>query len=635
MLLPERMSRVIIIGEREELRDVIERIHSLNLIHINDFTEEDSIFRIGEPFEDASRYSDYLLRLRSLARSLGIHEVDEKYEVDEIEEILNSKLDELNEEILRALELKSKVESEIREIEQLILELRPFEALGIRPSLCRGYEGVSCFVGRVRKFEEIREALSEISDQIYLVEGERDRERYVAVFAPKDISGDVSGLIAKTSFSEIPIPSVEGEISEELRNASERLERLKKEVEELERRIEELKENYAGIILACEEYLAIEVEKAEAPLRFATSDNFFVIDGWIPSERLEELYSSLGDFRLHITEISSTEEPPVSLKHPEPISPFKLLIDVFSTPRYNEIDPTLLVFITFPIFYGFMLGDVGYGLLIALMSLMVKRKMRSEGWQSLASIGLYAAILSIIFGFIYGEFFGFPIYGEESIFGLTHFHAPMHRFHEVVELLMISLIIGVVHVSLGLFIGLRNSAVLHGWREAIYEKLCWILMLAGGILIVYDLLPPLMRGVPIAQLNFFSPILILGVILLIAGVILLVIGEGPIMIMEIPTLLSNIVSYSRLLAIGLSSVGIALAVNTISIELFLSKGGFFLIIGVLVLVLGHSLNLALGIIGPGLHSLRLHYVEFFTKFFEGGGKKYNPFGRMRKYLKEG
>ncbi|MBC7114134.1 MAG: V-type ATP synthase subunit I [Archaeoglobi archaeon] len=635
MLLPERMTRVVIIGERDELRDVVERLHSLNLLHINDFTEEDPVFRIGEPFEEASRYSEYLLRLRSLVRSLGVRELYEKYDVREIEEVLSSKLDELSEEISRNLEMKSKIESEIREVEQLMLDLRPFEILGIRPSLCRGYEGISCFVGRVRKFEEIREALSDIADQIYFVEGEREKERYVAVFAPRDIEGEVSERLLKTSFSEIPVPPVDGETSEEIKKASERLEELRKEAEELERRIEELKEKYAGMLLACEEYLAIEVEKAEAPLRFATSDNFFVIDGWVPSERIEELYSSLQDFRLHITEVSSMEEPPVSLKHSKPISPFKLLIDIFSTPRYNEIDPTLLIFITFPIFYGFMLGDVGYGLLIAIMSLMIKRKMKGESWQSLASIGLYSAILSIIFGLIYGEFFGFPIYGEESIFGLTHFHAPLHRFHEVVELLMISLIIGVTHISLGLFIGLRNAAALHGWREAIYGKLCWILMLFGGILIVYGLLPPLMRGIPVAQLNFFSPLILLGVILLIAGVLLLVIGEGPIMIMEIPTLLSNVISYSRLLAIGLSSVGIALAVNTISFELFISKGGFFLLLGALVLLFGHSLNLALGIIGPGLHSLRLHYVEFFTKFFEGGGKKYSPFGRIRKYLKEG
>jgi len=632
MLLPERMTRVVIVGEKDELESVIERLHSLNIFHIRDFSEEDPIFRIGGPFEIAEKYSEYLLRLRTLIRSLGIREVEQKYSVREIEEIIQSRLDEINAEISRELENQSKLESRIKELEQLMRDLKPFEVLGIRPSLCAGYETIACFVGRVRSFEEVYEALSEFREEVHLVEGGKEKENYIAIFVPKELVETVNSALAGTSFSELPVPSVEGEVSEEMKRISEEIERLRAEVDEAKKRIEELKSEYAGILLACEEYLAIEVEKAEAPLRFATTENFFVIDGWVPVERREELFEALKDFEVHVDEISSEEEPPVSLMHSKLVSPFKLLIDIFSTPRYNEIDPTLLIFITFPLFYGFMLGDVGYGLLVGVLSLLVKRKMKGESWQALGSIGLYAGILSIIFGFIYGEFFGFPIYGEESIFGLTHFHAPLHRFHEVVELLMISLVIGVIHVALGLFIGIRNVAVLHGWKEAIYQKLCWILMLFGGILIVYYLLPPLMIGVPLAELNLLSPIFLLGVLLLIAGVVLLIIGEGPIMIMEIPTLLSNVISYSRLLAIGLSSVGIALAVNTISIELFFSRGGFLILVGVIVMLLGHTLNLALGIIGPGLHSLRLHYVEFFTKFFEGGGKKYNPFGRIRKYL---
>ena len=260
-----------------------------------------------------------------------------------------------------------------------------------------------------------------------------------------------------------------------------------------------------------------------------------------------------------------------------------------------------------------------------------------------------SGILSTFFGFIFGEFFGFPIFNiefkgemEHGLLGIAGpviagIHLPIHRFGEVQSLLLLTFAIGIVHILLGLIIGFRNKLIEHGLKHAIFAKGSWMMILIGGVLVIAKLMPAVTSKLPIPT---GDPVFMLERDLLI-GIILLIKGEGFISILEIPTILSNVLSYSRILAIGLSSAGIALAVNTLSMDLFIRPEGVYFgggivlaLVGVVILFIGHLINLLLGILGPGLHSLRLQYVEFFTKFYEGGGKKYLPFGYKRKYTEE-
>src|SRR5659263_590061 len=297
-----------------------------------------------------------------------------------------------------------------------------------------------------------------------------------------------------------------------------------------------------------------------------------------------------------------------------------------------------------------MLGDVGYGIIVTAIGFAIKQKFKTGGLNAIALILMFSGVLSTIFGVVYGEFFGFPIFNivfqghpEEGILGIAGpaiagIHFPIHRFDSVKPLLLLCFAIGIFHVLLGYIIGFRNEAVKHDIKHAIYAKGSWMMILIGGVLLIAKVMPALMSKSPMQTGDM---IFLAGAGLMLIGVILLIKGEGFISILELPTLLSNVLSYSRILAIGLSSAGIALAVNTMSMDLFIRPKGVLLgggivlaLAGVLILFIGHLINLLLGILGPGIHSLRLQYVEFFTKFYEGGGTKYLPFGHKRKYTEE-
>jgi V/A-type H+-transporting ATPase subunit I len=287
--------------------------------------------------------------------------------------------------------------------------------------------------------------------------------------------------------------------------------------------------------------------------------------------------------------------------------------------------------------FGFMLGDIGYGVIILILGLWLKTKLKTPGWQDLLTILIYSAVSTIAFGFIYGELLGFELFGEHSVLAeLTHNeffkHVPhVNRLEMAPAILVLTIAIGVLHMGVGYVFGILNVKKEHGWKHAVYEKLNWLLALISIAFIITGFILNQMAGKFAFSINFAY---IIAMPLVIAWAILTIKGEGAMFLIEYLTLLSNTISYARLLAVGLASVGFAIAFNYMVLEMLFPMGIVGIVAGIIIFLLGHFINLLLGILDPGLQSLRLHYVEHFVKYFEGGGVRYSPFGKIRKFTKE-
>ncbi|HEY79964.1 MAG TPA: hypothetical protein G4O05_02640 [Caldilineae bacterium] len=436
---------------------------------------------------------------------------------------------------------------------------------------------------------------------------------------PREAAPKMNTLLGRLQVNPIALP-------ESLRNVSfqdalvhiyQRLEEIPRRLKAIDVQLQESARTYRARWLGAARALNRRLEQLRARKHLAETQHTFVLVGWLPRDQLEPLRQTLEarlPQALVVDELLPTPEEawdaPVLLTGNRFTRSFHFFIRLLSIPRYGALDPTALMALFMPLFFGLMLGDIGYGLTLLIIVLWARRRMApGSGMRDLMTFLLFGSLWTIFFGFVFGEFFG----------NLGHLMLGLHPLwmersdpDALAPLLLFTIALGGMHIMLGLALGIWQAWHLHQ-RHELWERAGKLVGLIGLFLLAGVVARQLPRG-------WMTP----AAATVIVGLAMLIHGLGSVGALLAPVellgVLGNILSYLRLAAIGLASVYLALVGN-----LMAGKIGVIWI-GILIAVLFHTLNLAMGAFSPSIHALRLHYVEFFTKFYEEGGQPFHPFG---------
>ena len=434
-------------------------------------------------------------------------------------------------------------------------------------------------------------------------------ESAVLILASGRAAPRVSALLSASRIEELPAPPGIGEpnLCRALPAINARLEEIPDAIRGLEGERQTLIQMDAQWLSRMRAFLHDQLLRLDARTRVLAAESLFVIEGWLPAPRVADLEQRVQKVLGSEVDVSTigvegwaADAAPVTLHNPPLFRPFEVLTRMLPLPRYGTIDPTPFVAVFFPAFFGLIVGDVGYGVMLAALAGLMWLKSPTETTRrSVATVGLACASSAIVFGILFGEFFG--TLGETL--GL---HPFFNREQAAIPFLGVTVALGGVHIVLGVVLAGVNAWRGGHRREAVGRGV------ALGMLILIALL--LLAAFEVLPQGLFTP-LVLGVFVAFT---ILVALEGIVALIELVSTLGHILSYARIMALGIASLMLAIVAN----EMVGAFGS--VVIGVVFALLFHLVNFAIALFSPTIHALRLHYVEFFGEFFKPGGSEYRP-----------
>jgi V/A-type H+/Na+-transporting ATPase subunit I len=549
--------------------------------------------------------------------------------LDELEErVKSSNWTASYDKVKEKEEQLAKLDSQVTKLQAEIDTLTPWQELDVAFSELKTLKSTSYYLGTIAKsYEDM--LIQELSNAYIEIISRGTNDINVLILANKEYDKNISEVLRSVGFSTFK--------TEHKDSALKLILDFKHQIEEIQSKkffvkeeISNFEEDLRKLELAYD-YFASKVERNKASKNFLKTKNICAIQGWIAevdSDELKTICDNLlnDDYYLEFEEVKEDEidDVPIKLKNGELVSAFESVTGMYSYPKYNEIDPTPLLAPFYLIFFGMMVADAGYGLLVLIGSFLALKFLKlSDSMKDFTKFFFYLSFPTIFFGLIYGSFFGDLIILPTQLIDTNK---------DVMTIVVLSLALGVIQIFVGLFIKVYSLVRIGKGKDALLDAGSWIITLLsiGGIVAVNLLNLPNFLG------KIFIATMIIGMILVVIGggraekSFGAKAGQGLYSLYGITGYVGDLVSYTRLMALGLAGGSIAGALNLLINTL---PGVAAIIIGPVLFVLFHIFNLGLSLLGAYVHTARLQYVEYFGKFYDGGGRPFKAFKSSEKYVK--
>lgn len=627
-----KMNKIALAAPQSLKDDVLNLIQTEEAIHIVDLREVDMNYEGVEYFTEGKVVTDTQMDYNHIKISYEFLKSYSKKKsglFDKKEVISKNEFDELNDkinwrsiyqgcrEIEEGINLnkseKSKLGSQLEQYSQ-------WANLDVTTAELDTLKKASYFIGYMNsKYESnLYEDLDNAFNDIYIQKiSEKQQDINLFMLCHIDDSQDVSEILKKYGFTRATLdlnvlPSVK---VSELKELSVKLD---KQVETLNEKALNLSEKI-GDIEKIYDFYTVRLEKENAISKLIKTNETFILQGWIFKDRADEIVAKLeGKFKdiyISIEEPGVDDAFPIALKNNAFAEPFEAVTELYSLPLPTEIDPTPVIAPFFMFFFGMMMADIGYGLVMAIGGLFALRFIElGSGTKKFVKLLLYCSITTIIFGFLYGSFFG-GIINLKPIW-TNPVDKPM-------DVLIWSMVFGLIHLFTGL--GVKGYMLIKAGKviDVLYDVITWYGLIIGLIMLLtiggtFPKILSIVSAVGIVATQGRSNTSIVGKFF-----------GGLYGLYGITGYLGDVLSYSRLLALGLATGLIGWAFNLL---IGLVSGPAVFIAGPLIFIVGHTFNFLIGLLGTFVHTSRLQYLEFFGKFYEGGGKAYAPLKINTKFI---
>ncbi|MFC1738929.1 V-type ATP synthase subunit I [Planctomycetota bacterium] len=644
-----QMAKILIVSHRSEASELLEALQQVGICHILNAQQarvsQDSpelVSQIEQPKDidqllgRLDKSIEFLKKFakssKGLAAALAPRTVIEENTYKTVVS---------DEQMLEIIEQAEQIKAETEELENkgehiaVTLEhLEPWRNLETHVEEIGPLETATSLAGMIptQNMEQVLQDTAELGSAIQPVASTGNRDACIIVVVNENLA-EVQKLLRQADFEQVTFEGMTGNVRELIKSNSEELEQLQQQLIKQHQEAVRLAENLLKLQILFDHYtnlLSREKTRADAP----ATEQTVVLEGWVKKNnfsRLEKVVSKFEASSLHRLEPAEDEDVPVEIENKNIIRPFEVITRLYGMPRYFEVDPTVFLAPFFAIFFGLCLTDAGYGLIILAISVYFIKKM--QGDKKLMYMLAICSVATIVAGALMGGWFGDAI--QKFIPALAPAREKMMWFDPMkypLRFFALSLILGYIQIMAGLLIAFIYDLKRKLYIAALCDKLTWLIMLNS--IFAFALAKTGELPIELSSLFGYTAMLSAAVIFLFShregnwGTRL---GMGFYNLFSALFYIGDVLSYLRLMALGLVTAGLAMAVNQIA-ELAYELPFVGLILSILILVGGHLFNLGINALGAFVHTLRLQYAEFFPKFFSGGGLPFEPLGKSYKHI---